>query len=88
MQARKFKLNNVNDCNNVSCGVHCVLEGNCIPSWSRVRKYNDIFENIKNIEKIRFFFDFFDIFDIISIICTYMVLTVSTAVLLLLLLGS
>ena len=30
-QARKLKLNNVNGCNDVSCGVHCVLEGDRIP---------------------------------------------------------
>ena len=30
-QARKLKLNNVNGCNDVSCGVHCALEGDRIP---------------------------------------------------------
>ena len=30
-QARKLKLNNVNGCDDVSCGVHCVLEGDRIP---------------------------------------------------------
>ena len=40
-QARKLKLNNVNGCNNVSCGVHCVLEGDRIPPWRAMdRRWN------------------------------------------------
>ena len=30
-QARKLKINNVNGCDDVSCGVHCILEGDRIP---------------------------------------------------------
>jgi len=38
-QARQLKLNNVNGCNDDSCGVHCVLEGDRISpleSYGRV----------------------------------------------------
>ena len=43
-QARKLKLNNVNGCDNVSCAVHCVPEGDRIPLWSMAFGYdwNDV----------------------------------------------
>jgi len=51
----------------------------------RVGKYRDIFENIENIRFFRYFlfFRYFWYFRYISSICTYVVLTVSAAVLLL-----